>query len=213
MGQSEFNSTDFNSSDITAIDYEVEFAPKVCLPTTTAIPWDDMTALQKHLAFFDFNTDAKVTVPETYRGLRVLGLPSLLSLPAALSINGAMATATAGYPSLTLRISSIEAGIHGSDTGIYDDDGAFNLQKFESWFKTWDKDHDDALSLKELAQRLYKEQDLFDFFGVIASGGEFGVLYLLAAEDGKISKDRMISLYEGTLFYDLAHERGLVACS
>jgi peroxygenase len=176
------------------------------------MPWEQMTALQKHLAFFDENYDAKVTVAETYRGLRILNLAPPLALSAAIGINGAMATATAGYPSMTLRIPAIEAGIHGSDTGIYDDNGEFDPKKFESWFTTWDKDKDGGLNLNELAQRLYKEQDLFDFFGVIASGGEFGALYLLAAKDGKVSKERMVALYQGTLFYELAQERGVPNC-
>lgn len=210
-GEGYFDSDD--SSPATVFDHELELSPRPCLPVTTAMPWDEMTALQKHLAFFDSNADAKVTVAETYRGLRLLNLAPPFALPAAMSINGAMATATAGYPSLTLRIPSIEAGIHGSDTGIYDDNGEFDPKKFESWFTTWDKDHDGALNLKELVQRLYKEEDLFDVFGVIASGGEFGALYLLASHDGKVSKERMAALYQGTLFYDLARERGVSDCS
>jgi peroxygenase len=200
-------------SNILATDRELEASPGVCFQINTAIPWDQMTALQKHLAFFDFNVDAKVTVAETYRGLRILNLAPPFALSAAISINGAMATATAGFPSLTLRIPSIEAGIHGSDTGIYDDNGEFDPQKFEDWFATWDKDHDGALNFKELAQRLYKEQDLFDVFGILASGGEFGALYLLAAQDGKVSKERIAALYQGSLFYDLAREKGVPQCS
>ena len=182
-----------------------------CIPAP-AIPGDEMTALQKHLAFFDRNSDAKVSVRETLGGLRMLGIPAVVALPAAISINGAMATPTAGYPTLTLHIRSIEAGIHGSDTGIYDDNGLFVPEKFEAWFKTWDQDGDGALNLKELAKRLYKEEDLYDFFGLIASGGEFGALYLVAAEDGKISKERMLGLYDGSLFYTLARARGILDC-
>lgn len=182
-----------------------------CIPAP-AIPWDEMTALQKHLAFFDRNSDAKVSVRETFGGLRMLGMPSVVAMPAAISINGAMATPTAGYPTLTLHIRSIEAGIHGSDTGIYDDNGLFVLEKFEAWFKTWDQDGDGALNLKELAKRLYKEEDLYDFFGLIASGGEFAALYLVAAEDGKISKERMLGLYDGSLFYTLARAKGILDC-
>ena len=190
---------------------EGELLQGKCIPAP-AIPWDEMTALQKHLAFFDHNRDTKVSVRETFSGLRMLGIPSVLAMPAAISINGAMATPTAGYPTLTLHIRSIEAGIHGSDTGIYDDNGVFVPEKFEAWFKTWDQDGDGALNLKELAKRLYKEEDLYDFFGLIASGGEFSALYLVAAEDGKISKERMLGLYDGSLFYTLARGRGILDC-
>ena len=33
-----------------------------------AIPWDEMTALQRHVSFFDHDGDGYITVAEDYRG-------------------------------------------------------------------------------------------------------------------------------------------------
>lgn len=181
-------------------------------PVVPFRPWSEMNALQRHLSFFDSEGDGKVTLQENFRGLRDLGIPSLLALPFAIAINGAMATPTAGYPSFTLKLAHIDAGMHGSDSGLYDDEGRFDSDRFERWFSTWDKNGDGALDLKELAQRLFKETDLFDLFGSVASGGEFGALFLVAAEQGKISKERMRELYEGELFYAVAAARGTLGC-
>ncbi|WP_141736382.1 caleosin family protein [Oligoflexus tunisiensis] len=176
------------------------------------IPWEEMNALEKHVAFFDLDADGRITVQETYRGLRDLGISPVLSAPFAAAINGALATPTAGYPTLTIQVDTIEAGIHGSDSGIYDDDGHFVPEVFHQWFKKWDADGDGALNLVELTRRWYAETDLFDFFGAIASGGEFSVLFLVAQENGKISEARMRGLYDGSLFYAIAGDLGTLGC-
>ena len=46
-----------------------------------AIPWDEMTPLQKHVSFFDYNGDGYITVLEDYRGLRALGIDPASSMP------------------------------------------------------------------------------------------------------------------------------------
>ena len=83
---------------------------------------------------------------------------------------------------------------------------------FEYVFRKWDKDGDGALDIKELTERWYRGVDLFDFFGAMASGGEFSALYLIAAEDGKMSKELMRSLYDGSLFYRVAAAKGKLGC-
>ncbi len=181
-------------------------------PIAPFIPWDEMNALQKHLSFFDKDGDGKVTLKENFQSLRDLGITPVLALPFALAINGAMATPTAGYPTFTLYLPRIDAGLHGSDSGLYDNEGRFDLQKFERWFTVWDKNGDGALGVSELAQRLFQETDLFDLFGSVASGGEFAALFLVAAEQGKLSKFRMQELYEGGLFYAVAAARGTLGC-
>ncbi len=172
-----------------------------------AIDWDDMTALQRHVAFFDYDGDGYVTLGEDYRGLRALGLDPVSSAAFATIINGALGTSTIGYPSLTISIYGIAGAVHGSDTGIYDSQGRFNEEQFDRLFADWDKNGDGGLNALELARRTVVEADLWDVFGVVASTGEFGLLFAVAAEDGKLSRDRMRAFYDGTLFYTLAEER------
>jgi peroxygenase len=169
-----------------------------------AIPWDDMTALQRHVAFFDYDGDGYITVTEDYRGLRELGIWAGPAWAFALAINGALGTSTMGYPSLTISVYGIADGMHGSDSGIYDEDGEFVLEAFEARFDEWDLDGSDGLSAFELAARAVDDAELGDVFGITASAAEFGLLFVIAAEDGEIPRDRMRGFYEGTLFYDLA---------
>jgi peroxygenase len=172
-----------------------------------AIPWEEMTALQRHVSFFDYDGDGYITVTEDYRGLRALGIDPLSAAAFALAINGALGTPTMGYPSLTISLYEIDDGIHGSDTGIYDSDGEVVEENFQRLFDEWDLDGSGGLDPAELAARTIDDADLFDLFGITASAAELGLLYAVAAEDGELTRARMRAFYDGTLFYDLAEER------
>jgi peroxygenase len=168
-----------------------------------------LTPLQKHAGFFDRNGDGKIRPIETYIGLRALGLGPASSFFFAGVINGALGWPTNALflPTLTIDLANIQRGKHGSDTDVYDVNGNFDEAKFNRLFATWDKNHDGALDLGELAARTWGERDLFDFVGVIASGGEFGLLWVVANQGGKISKARMRGLYDGSLFYEIEASR------
>ena len=169
-----------------------------------AIPWDEMTPLQRHVSFFDYDGDGYITWTEDYRGLRELGLDPLTASSFAFAIQVGLGTQTMGYPSLTISLYDIDDGIHGSDTGIYDEDGNFDADAFDQLFDQWDLDGSDGLDPLELAARAIDDAELGDLFGTTASAAEFGLLYVLAAEDGELSRERLAAFYEGTLFYDLA---------
>jgi peroxygenase len=171
------------------------------------IPWDDMTALQRHVAFFDWNGDGYITVIEDYRGLRALGIDPVSATAFATAINGALATPTRGFPSLTIDLRAIASSIHGSDSGIYDSEGNFVPEAFERLFAEWDRNRSDGLDPAELTARAIVDSDLWDVFGTVASAAEFGLLFVVAAEDGELSRDRMRAFYDGTLFYVLAEAR------
>ena len=172
-----------------------------------AIPWDEMTALQRHVAFFDWNGDAYITVAEDYHGLRALGIPPVLAASFATSINAVLATPSRGFPSLTIDLRRIETGIHGSDSGIYDSHGRFVPEQFERLFDDWDRNGSDGLDPLELTARSIVDSDLWDVFGAAISAAEFGLLWVVAQEDGELSRDRMRAFYDGTLFYVLAAQR------
>jgi peroxygenase len=172
-----------------------------------AIPWDEMTALQKHVSFFDYDGDGYVTLLEDYRGLRALGIDPVSASAFAFAIQTGLGTSTMGYPSLTISLWNIDAGIHGSDTGIYDSEGNFVEEEFDLLFDQWDLDGSDGLDPIELAARAVDDAELGDLFGVTASAAELGLLFAVAAEDGELSRDRMRGFYDGALFFDLAEER------
>jgi len=166
------------------------------------------TALQKHVDFFDTNHDGKITLSDTYRGLRRLGLGTVRSATFAGVINVALGSSTAGAPSLTVDAERIHAGKHRSDTGVYDKNGRFSLARFRRLFARYDADGDGALDGEELT-RLFAGNRT-DIVGHLGSKAEFGLLLDLAGEDrnGKkvLTRVRLERFYNGSLFYRLAEE-------
>lgn len=177
---------------------------------TFAIPWDQMTALQRHAAYFDRDGDGYITPNETYQGLRALGYGEPASAGLAVTINAALGTSTSGSPSLSISVAGITAGLHGSDTGIYNENGEFVSERFDDLFNQWDKDGDNALDEAEINDRINRDTDPRDVVGRTASRVEFKLLFDLAAEDGKISRERLYAFYDGTLFFDLEAARSPV---
>ncbi|WP_437966269.1 caleosin family protein [Sorangium sp. So ce260] len=169
----------------------------------------DKTALEMHSAFFDRNHDGVITLRETYEGLRALGIGRALSASFALVINGVLGlpTSRSFVPTLSITLENIHRAKHASDTGVYDKDGRFDPQKFDELFSRWDKDRDGALNARELVARTLGDRDLLDVFGFLASAGEWAVLYALAGKGGKLTREQLRRMYDGTLFYELEREQ------
>lgn len=168
------------------------------------------TALQKHVDFFDTDHDGKITLFETYQGLRRLGLGAARSAVFGGVINAALGPTTSRAPSLTVDASHIHAGKHGSDTGVYDEEGHFVRESFDRLFARYDGDEDEALDREDLA-RLF-EGKRTDLLGHLGSVAEFGLLLSLAGEERNgrkvITRQRLEEFYDGSLFYKLADEVG-----
>ncbi len=168
------------------------------------------TALQKHVDFFDTDRDGKITLLETYQGLRRLGLGAARSAVFGGVINAALGPSTSRAPSLTVDADHIHAGKHGSDTGVYDEEGHFVQESFDRLFARYDGDEDGALDRRDLA-RLF-EGNRTDLIGHLGSVAEFGLLLCLAGEDRNgrkvLTRQRLEEFYDGSLFYKLADEVG-----
>ena len=165
----------------------------------------DATALQKHSLFFDRNGDGEISLLETYQGSRAIGFGRVLSGLLAAAINVPLALATTGLwpPTLRIDVSRIHRGKHGSDTDIYNELGYFVPEEFEETFRRFDRDRDGALSLYDLVLLARCNRDLFDIFGQVFSVGELLLVYYLAAEQGKVSREALLASYDGSLFYAL----------
>ncbi len=168
----------------------------------------DETALERHSAFFDRDHDGVISLRDTYEGLRAIGIGRALSAWFALVINGVLGVTTSRslVPTLSITLDNIHRAKHASDTGVYDKDGRFNPEKFEELFARWDRDRDGALNLRELAARTWGDRDFLDVFGFLASAGEWGLLYVLAGKQGKLTREQLRRMYDGSLFYDLERE-------
>ncbi len=82
------------------------------------------------------------------------------------------------------------------------------LARFEEMFSKYDTDHDNALNKAEIDFMLDDRKE--SFVGRQASGAEFGLLLRLGGEEtaqGRaLTRERLASFYDGSLFYRLAGE-------
>ncbi|GBG78537.1 hypothetical protein CBR_g27762 [Chara braunii] len=179
----------------------------VTMETPTGTPGHDhqnLTVLQQHAAFFDRNKDGLVYPWETYAGFRALGFNFLISLAAAIVINGTMSYMTLdGWlpsPFFVIVIRNIHKAKHASDSEVYDSEGRFQPEKFEEIFSKFDREHKGGLTFWELMEMTEALRDAVDPFGWTASKLEWGFTYLLAAKGGLISKNAIRGVLDGSLF-------------
>ncbi|KAJ6807595.1 putative peroxygenase 4 [Iris pallida] len=171
-----------------------------------------MTALQKHVAFFDRNKDGIIYPSETYQGFRAIGCGIPLSAFAAAFINGFLGPKTkpGKYPSLRfpIYVKNISKGKHGSDSDAYDSEGRFVPAKFEDIFSKHAHTHPNALTSEELSTMLKENRDPKNYAGWVASWIEWKILYSLCKDkNGLLQKDTVRGAYDGSLFLQMEKER------
>jgi peroxygenase len=158
--------------------------------------------------FFDTNRDGRISLEETYAGLRRLGVGVLRSAAFASVINSALGPTTSRALTLDIDTARMPLGRHGSDTGVYDKRGRFSPARFRALFKRHDADGDGALGASELARMLSHNRT--DLLGHLGSRAEFSLLLELAGEKraGRtvLTRERLAHFYNGSLFYTLAKE-------
>jgi hypothetical protein len=93
-----------------------------------------LTALQRHVAYFDPDGTGVITLGATYRGIRDLQV----LWPLALFLTGIIHLALAPLLGFNLRlhlpIARIDRGIHPGDSGIFRGDGELSRAKFDELF-------------------------------------------------------------------------------
>lgn len=168
-----------------------------------------MTELQKHVAFFDRNHDGIITFDETYQGLRDVGVGDVTAKASAAFINGALGPKTrpdnSNSSSMDIYVENIQKGKHGSDTGAYDAQGRFVPAKLDEMFTKHAKTVPNALTKDELDEMLKDNREKMDVAGWLGAKSEWEMLYKLAKDkDGRLPKDTVRAVYDGSLFYQLA---------
>lgn len=177
--------------------------------SSAAAPQGD-SALKKHVDFFDRNHDGITTLPETYQGLRALGLGRVLSGAGAVFINlGLGAKTDEPFYKLTINNSKIHQAKHDSDSDTYDNQGQFVQAKLDNMFTVHDTNQDAALNKAEIQAMLERNKE--SKVGKIASGAEFNLLLKVAGQpdasgEKVLTRQRMQEFYEGTLFYSIEKE-------
>uniref|UniRef100_A0A0E0A7R6 EF-hand domain-containing protein n=1 Tax=Oryza glumipatula TaxID=40148 RepID=A0A0E0A7R6_9ORYZ len=94
---------------------------------TAEIDIANMTALQKHVSFFDRNKDGVITPSETIEGVVAIGCDFAFARDLAASVHAGLGPKTspkdAPLPHLSIYINNIYRGMHRSDTGALDAKG------------------------------------------------------------------------------------------
>jgi len=173
----------------------------------------NLTALQKHVGYFDRNGDGIVFPWETYAGLRALGFNVLIALASVVAfhvLHVSYWTQPSWFldPLFPVYLHRIHRAKHGSDTETFDEDGKFTAAKFERTFEKYDASGKDGLYFGELVNMWVGNRNVLDPVGWIFQVVLWAYLWMLAAdENGVLHKEDVRKQYDGTLYYEIEERR------
>ncbi|EGY20893.1 caleosin domain-containing protein [Verticillium dahliae VdLs.17] len=187
--------------------------PKGTTDNNWAMDHRHQTVLQQHVEFFDQDRDGVIWPMDTFRGFHRLGFHLLLSLLAVFIIHANFSYPTVSSwlpdPLFRLYVGNIHKAKHGSDSGTYDTEGRFVPQKFEDMFAKYSKgENRESLTLWDVWD-LHKGQRLLaDPIGWGGNVFEWVATYIMLwPDDGKMRKEDIRGIYDGSLFYKIAEQR------
>ncbi|KAI0120991.1 Caleosin related protein-domain-containing protein [Xylariales sp. AK1849] len=171
----------------------------------------DKTVLQQHCEFFDFDHDGVIWPHDTFRGFYLLGFGAILSLLAVFIIHSNFSYPTSRSwipdPFFRINLANVNKDKHGSDTGTYDTEGRFVPQKFEDIFAKYAGGRD-YLTLSDVQLLLKGQRLIMDPIGWFGALFEWGATYLMLwPDDGRMMKEDIRGIYDGSLFYTIASRR------
>jgi len=174
----------------------------------------DQTVLQQHCAFFDKDLDGIIWPLDTYRGFYRLGYGIILSILAVLIIHGNFSYPTLpGFlpdPFFRIHVINIHKDKHGSDSGTYDHEGRFVPQKFEDIFSKYavgDPERQ-SISWSEIWCYMKGQRCILDPVGWGGAFFEWVATYILLwPADGRMRKEDIRRIYDGSLFFEIAERR------
>ncbi|CAJ2504403.1 Uu.00g117970.m01.CDS01 [Anthostomella pinea] len=169
------------------------------------------TVLQQHCEFFDSDRDGVIWPQDTFIGFYRLGFGIFLSLLSVFIIhaNFSYPTCPSWLPDPFFRIylARIHKDKHGSDTNTYDHQGRFVSQHFEDVFSKY-ADGRDFLTLTDLKNVVTGQRCIADPIGWGGALFEWTATYLMLwPADGRMMKEDIRGIYDGSIFYTIADRR------
>ncbi|THH11894.1 hypothetical protein EW146_g7881 [Bondarzewia mesenterica] len=176
------------------------------------------TVLQQHVLFWDRDNDGVIWPSDTFIGFRELGFNVIFSILSTIIINVFLSLPTRlphSYlpdPFFRVYVSTIHKDKHGSDSGLYDTEGRFVPSRFEDIFAKYASTSSptqpaDTLSLSEVFRMIRGNRVAVDPFGWFAAVFEWGTSWLLLQKDGRVHKEDLRRMLEGSLFYEIRARR------
>ncbi len=176
-----------------------------------------LTALQRHVAYFDPGRTGVITIPNTARAISDLGVSWGLTWFLTLLIHAALAPRMGFNWRLRLAIPRIDEGVHAGDTGIFGGDGEIRHHVFEELFAK-------ATRAGLGPEATVTHDDLWKFMlrdekksiGAYFSWAEAKLLLAVAKTGSEevggelvdvITKRRLLQFYEGRLLSSVARWR------
>ncbi|CAN9427333.1 unnamed protein product [Alternaria alternata] len=169
------------------------------------------TVLQQHCDFFDRDHDGILWPQDTFVGFYRLGYGIILSIVAVFVIhsNFSYPTCSGWLPDPFFRIflKNVHRDKHGSDTGTYDHEGRFVSQRFEDIFAKYAEGRD-YLTIWDVGNVLKGQRCIADPIGWGGAFFEWIATYIMLwPEDGRMMKEDIRGIYDGSIFYTLAERR------
>ncbi|KAJ7256062.1 Caleosin related protein-domain-containing protein [Mycena rebaudengoi] len=94
---------------------------------------------------------------------------------------------------------------HGSDSGCYTPAGELDEHRFNYIFNLYTAPPHTHISLIEGVRMIRGNRNIFDIFGLIGAVFEWGATYAMVwPEDGRISKEDIHDVFDGSLFHRIA---------
>ena len=183
---------------------------------------EPLTVLERHVSYFDPDGDGQITMAQTFRGLRNVGVGVVLSGLLTLLINAFLGYLTHGKPSLSVSVKDIARGKHPYDTGAFNLRGELDEANFEALFSAEAASPPfDRLTRQEIRALIVKRGDPKKPFGELGSllsnwfsGREIQLLLCVASdctkvspsgeEEPAISRRTLRRFYTGRLLFLLA---------
>ena len=163
-----------------------------------------------------------ITPGEIYQGFRALGFSVLFSLGGLLIPIFFSYPTTLGHswfpdPLFRIYTSTIHKAKHGSDSGVYTPEGHIRWGLFDEMFEKMDssvggmdmdgKETEGSLGVADIFRLHGRNRVAADPAGWSFAAMEWWTTWLLLQKNGRLWKEDLRAVYDGTLFWKIRDER------